>query len=50
MAARSSRSRTTAPGSAQAEELLATAEMLGENFTSMAPASRIWQGGRRTHG
>ncbi len=31
--------RTTAPGSAQAEELLATAEMLGDNFAMMAPAT-----------
>ncbi|MDP9222327.1 MAG: VWA domain-containing protein [Actinomycetota bacterium] len=30
--------RTTAPGSVQAEELLATAEMLGESFTLMSPA------------
>jgi glutamate synthase domain-containing protein 3 len=31
--------RASAAGSAQADELLATAEMLGENFAMMAPAT-----------
>jgi Ca-activated chloride channel family protein len=41
--------RTTAPGSAQADELLATAEMLGENFASMTPAAYEPSARKRMH-
>ena len=41
--------RTTAPVSAQAEELLATAEMLGESFTSMTPATYDPSARKRMH-